>query len=76
MPIERSPDGTIVNARDLVAEEVIGERVLCPACSDKVFQVWPEGWDAHSVFRCVGIRGSTQEEKKANFKQRFHYLFR
>ena len=76
MPIERSPDGTIMNARDLVADEVVREKVLCPACSEKVFQVWPEGWAAHAAFRCVGIRGNTKEERKVNFKKRFLYLFR
>ena len=75
MPVERKA-GTVVNARELAVDELVGERVLCPACDDKVFKVWPEGWDAHSAFKCPGARGNTPDERKADFKRRFHYLFR
>ncbi len=76
MPIVRNSDGAITNAEDLTVDEVIRELVLCPACRDKVFQVWPEGWDAHAEYKCSGVLGGTEEKRKAEFKNRFSYLFR
>ena len=39
MPVRRNSDGVIINASELIVDEVVGDRVLCPACHDKVFQV-------------------------------------
>jgi hypothetical protein len=71
-----SSDGTILNAAVLVAADVAHRRVLCPACMDKVFEIWPEGWDAHAAHRCKGLDGSTPQERKAEFKQALGRLFR
>lgn len=75
MPVERNRDGVITNTKDLAVDEVAGERVLCPGCRDKIFKAWSEGWDAHAAHKCSAVRGGT-EERKANFKQRWRYLFR
>jgi len=69
-------DGAIVNARDLKASDVAGKRVLCPACEEFTFQMWPGGWDGHSGWKCTGIAGSDPEERKSEFRERFGYLFR
>ena len=74
--IERSADGTITNACDLTVDDVAGEKVQCPACESMVFQMWPEGWDAHAAHRCPGIASEGIEERKETFKLRFAYLFR
>ena len=76
MPVRRNSDGIVINASELVVDEVVGDRVLCPACHDKVFQVWPEGWDAHAAHRCSGVAGNSEQERKANFKNRWSQLFR
>jgi len=56
-------------------DDVVHRRVLCPACGQKVFEMWPEGWDAHAEHRCAGLSGVTPEERKAEFKSRFRHLF-
>ena len=76
MPVRRNSEGVIINANELIVDEVVGDRVLCPACQNKVFQVWPEGWDAHAAHRCLGVSGSTHEERKAEFKRQWSRLFR
>jgi len=76
MTVRRTSDGVIINANELSVDEVVGDRVLCPACHDKVFQVWPEGWDAHAAHRCSGVSGSTDKERKVNFKRQWSRLFR
>jgi hypothetical protein len=76
MSARRNIDGIISNASELVVDDVVGDRVLCPSCHDKVFQVWPEGWDAHAAHRCTGVGGNSEEERKANFKHRWSQLFR
>jgi hypothetical protein len=76
MPAERNEDGVITNAKDLTVDDVVGNRVLCPGCHDKVFQAWPEGWDAHAAYRCSGARGTTEAERKTSFKHQWQYLFR
>lgn len=76
MTVQRDQNGTIINADELSVEEVVKEQVLCPACTEKVFKMWPFGWDAHSATVCTGVTGSTEEERKADFRERFAYLFR
>jgi hypothetical protein len=74
--VRRGEGGEILNAVDLTAEDVVGERVLCPGCRQTVFASWPEGWDAHAAHRCGGAEGTTRAARKAAFKRRFAYLFR
>ncbi len=66
---------TIMNTERLTAREVKGRRVVCPACHRKVFEKWPMGWDSHAGFKCPGSPGDSKEEKQANFRQQFAYLF-
>ena len=74
-PINRS-DGAIINVLELRAAQVSHEKVLCPACHEFVFQKWPEGWDGHSGYKCSGLVASSIDERKAEFKDRFGFLFR
>lgn len=74
--IHRAPDGTITNASDLTSDQVVGQRVLCPACREKTFVLWPEGWDAHAAHKCSGLRADDPELRKSEFKQRYAGLFR
>jgi hypothetical protein len=74
--IQRTMDGTITNAPDLTADQVVGQRVLCPGCREMVFTRWPGGWDAHAATICAGIAADQPEARKAEFKQRFARLFR
>jgi hypothetical protein len=76
MGAERNQQGVIMNAAHLNVDEVVREKVLCPACHDKVFQVWPEGWDAHAAHQCAGVQGNSDTERKQDFKARFGHLFR
>ena len=76
MPLRRDRDGVIINAETLDVDDVVMQRVRCPACQDKVFECWPYGWDAHSMHRCSGIEGSDGKERKVQFKERFRRLFR
>jgi hypothetical protein len=73
--VNRDADGVITNASDLMAEDLVGEKVLCPACGLKAFAAWPEGWDGHAGHAC-SIEGDTPEERKAVYKHRFRLLFR
>lgn len=66
----------IVDVAGLDAGDVVMKRVLCPACGEKVFDMWPLGWDAHSAHSCPGVEGDTEEERKADFRSRFAHLFR
>jgi hypothetical protein len=75
-PVSRSHDGVILNPRDLTAEDLAQQRVLCPACGEKTFAKWPEGWDSHAAHRCAGVQGATPEERKAAFKREYEHLFR
>jgi uncharacterized protein (DUF433 family) len=68
--------GVIINAEELVVDQVVGKRVRCPSCRMLVFRAWPEGWDAHAAMRCRGIPGTDPEARKAEFKRRFEQLFR
>lgn len=74
--VERRPDGTITNAAALTADHLAHQRVLCPACGEKVFVLWPEGWDSHAAHRCEGIEAEGAEARKQEFKTRFAGLFR
>jgi hypothetical protein len=74
--VVRGPDGSIRNAMALTASDIVHERVVCPLCSDMVFEMWPEGWDAHAEHRCRGVSGATVEERKADFKRLTLHLFR
>lgn len=74
--VRRGEGGEILNAVDLTAEDVVGQRVLCPGCRQTVFASWPEGWDAHAAHRCGGVEGATRAARKASFKHRFAHLFR
>lgn len=55
MKAQLSSDGTILNAAVLTADDGAHKRVLCPACMEKEFEMWPEGWDAHTAHRCKGL---------------------
>lgn len=76
MIVQRGTDRTILNAAVLSASEVARQRVLCPACMHKVFEMWPEGWDAHAAHRCEGLSSGTPEERKAEFRRVLGHLFR
>jgi uncharacterized protein (DUF433 family) len=67
--------GVITNAGELVAHQVTGRRVRCPACGSLVFKVWPEGWDSHAEHRCAGLSAAEGEARKAEFKRRYGHLF-
>ena len=68
--------GVILNAEDLVVDQVVRKRVRCPACRMLVFRSWPEGWDAHAGSRCRGLKGESADDRKTEFKRRFGHLFR
>lgn len=70
------PAGVIVNAEELSVDQVVGNRVRCPACRMLVFQSWPEGWDGHAAMRCRGIQATGSAARKSEFKRRFGQLFR
>jgi len=76
MPVQPNANGVIINSDDLTVDDVVGDRVLCPGCGDKVFEKWPLGWDAHSGQTCDGIVGATEQDRKSAFKERFRHLFR
>ena len=73
--VRRAPADTILNPEELTANQVVHQKVLCPACGVFPFQMWPEGWDAHAASNCAGVSGS-DKERKAEFKRRFRHLFR
>ena len=68
--------GAIINPADLSADQVVGRKVLCPACRKLVFQSWPEGWDAHAEHRCAGVTATDPVRRKQEFKKRYGHLFR
>ncbi len=74
IPVRKN--GVIVNAGDLTVEDVVQQRVLCPACQEKVFKKWPLGWDAHAASNCRGAEGDADRERKIYFRERFARLFR
>jgi hypothetical protein len=76
MPVQRDAGGVIVNADELTVDDVVGNRVRCPACGNKIFKHWPFGWDAHSAHRCAGLSGATVKDRKKAFKEMFSHLFR
>ena len=76
MKVQRGRDGTILNAAVLTADDVAGQRVLCPACMCDVFEKWPDDWDAHAAHRCGGVNDGPAEERKAEFRRVLGHLFR
>ena len=68
--------GVIVNAVDLRPDQVVGKKVLCPACRSLVFKTWPEGWDAHAEHKCSGLTANDASRRKTEFKRRYGFLFR
>lgn len=75
MAVKRNHDGAITNAAELTVADVVGQRVVCPACGKKVFEKWPTGWDGHSGFKC-SMNGATPKERQDNFKRLYRDLFR
>ncbi|MDN3639629.1 DUF429 domain-containing protein [Simiduia curdlanivorans] len=43
----------------------------CPACKAYTFKRWPWGWDAHAAHKCTGIFGTTPEERKREYRERY-----
>jgi len=76
MSVQRNANGVIMNPAELAVDDVVGDRVLCPACGNKVFAVWPLGWDAHSGGHQCSVVGASARERKAAFKEQFRHLFR
>jgi hypothetical protein len=74
MKVIRNSDGVIINASCLLADDIIGERVLCPECGNHTFENWPLGWDSHATHRC-DFNG-TETDRKNKFKNKYRYLFR
>ena len=65
-----------MNAAVLSAALLAHRRVLCPICMEKVFEMWPVGWDAHAAHKCAGLDDGTEQERKAAFKGALSHLFR
>jgi hypothetical protein len=76
MKPQLSSNGTILNGAVLTAADVAHNRVLCPACMEKEFEMWPEGWDAHAAHWCKGVEGGTPQERRAEYKRVLNHLFR
>jgi hypothetical protein len=76
MKPQLSSNGTILNAAVLTPADLTHKRVLCPACMDKEFAMWPDGWDAHAAHKCKGVDEGTPEARKAEFKRKLSHLFR
>lgn len=77
MAVKRNHDGAITNAAELTCADVVGQRVVCPACGKKVLEKWPLGWDEHSQSTSAcSMNGATPEERQDNFKQVYRHLFR
>ena len=76
MKPQLSSGGVILNAAVLTATDVVHKRILCPACMEKEFERWPEGWDAHAAHRCKGVDGATPQARKTEFKRVLGHLFR
>jgi len=66
----------IEDTSGLVADDLVHRVVRCPACHDKVFKRWPDGWDAHAAHKCEGLDVGDPQSRKAEFKQRFRALFK
>lgn len=75
-PSQATQEEVVTNVDGLTAGDVIGKRVLCPACRKTIFKSWPGGWDAHVGSKCPGVSGTNEEARKADFKYRFSRLFR
>ena len=76
MKPQRGSDGTILNAAVLAADDVAHQRVICPVCMEMVFEMWPEGWDAHAAHKCAGLDNGSPQQRKAQFKEALSHLFR
>jgi hypothetical protein len=76
MKPQLSRTGVILNAAVLGPSDLAHKRVLCPACKEKEFAMWPEGWDAHAAHKCKGLEDGTREARKAEFKAKLGHLFR
>ena len=76
MKPQLSSDNTILNAAVLTAADVAHKRVLCPVCMEKVFAMWPEGWDAHAAHRCPGLEHGPIDARKAAYRKALGHLFR
>lgn len=74
-PIMRA-DGAIINTAELRVEDVVQQKVLCPCCGDRVFQMWPLGWDSHAAHKCAGLLPSSEKERKQEFKSKYKFLFK
>ncbi len=72
----RDSNGTIINAALLRVDDVAHRKVLCPACGEKVFKMWPEGWDSHAAHQCGGLESKGLKKRRAEFKFRLRHLFR
>lgn len=72
---KRNEDGYIVNAEELTCDDVVGQKVLCPACSQPL-ELWPLGWDEHAAKLCGGIKPGEETARKQEYKTRFRHLFR
>lgn len=68
--------GVIEHTVNLSAADVSMQRVLCPACKEKIFETWPGGWDAHAAHACRGLEPGTEAARKATYRARFAHLFR
>ena len=74
--LPRVKDGVITNTGELRADQVTGRKAVCPACGRLTFQSWPDGWDSHVEHRCAGVTATDADERKAEFKRRYAYLFK
>ena len=74
--IQRDANGVILNAEQLTVDDVVKQKVQCPACQDYVFETWPYGWDAHAEFKCKGLEATSSEQRKVEFKEKYGHLFR
>ncbi|MCP5128948.1 MAG: DUF429 domain-containing protein [Pseudomonadales bacterium] len=48
---------------------------LCPACGKHTFKRWPFGWDAHAAHKCTGLESSGERDRRAEFREKYSYLF-
>lgn len=74
-PVQRNQEGYITNGVELSCDDVVGQKVLCPACSHPLNH-WPFGWDEHAAKVCGGLNPSDEATRKQEFKDRFRHLFR
>ncbi len=71
----KDAEGFIVNAAVLRDSQVVGRRVCCPGCGERIFKSWPGGWDGHAQ-RCRGLASTDEASRKTEFKTAFRALFR